>query len=198
MKNYNYFKLVLKNLLLMMNGRGYTVSSLQKKMTEEYIQTLYNEPNFELTIKSKLPTRKKTIVKFLVHDKPTPKSLKTSLKDYTVQEYNDTFDHKLVVIFQKPISPNMKKLNKYIQLFCYNDFLVDKASHVLVPKHEMLTAEQGNEIVEQYNLSTKWHIPLLLKTDPMARYYDAQRGDIVKITKKSRTAGIYVSYRIVF
>ena len=75
--------------------------------------------------------------------------------------------------------------------------IIDKVNHVLVPKHTLINIDDHQEILDKYDLDTKYKLPVILKTDPIAKYYAAQRGDIFKIERNSITSGKYILYRCV-
>ncbi len=73
-------------------------------------------------------------------------------------------------------------------------FKADK--HILIPKHSKLSDAQKEKLLEKYNISLK-ELPRILKTDPAIISLGAKQGDIIKITRKSQTAGEAVFYRVV-
>jgi DNA-directed RNA polymerase subunit H len=56
--------------------------------------------------------------------------------------------------------------------------------------------EEVEALLQEYNI-TKGQLPKILVTDPVLKKINATRGDVVKITRKSRTAGKSVFYRVV-
>lgn len=68
--------------------------------------------------------------------------------------------------------------------------------HELVPKHELLTPEEKMKILMEYRVQP-YHLPRIRAADPAAKAIGARPGDIVRIIRKSPTAGKYVSYRYV-
>lgn len=68
--------------------------------------------------------------------------------------------------------------------------------HVLVPKHEMASEKEKNEILEKYNISLK-QLPKISRKDPAIAHLNAESGEVIKITRKSPTSGSSTFYRVV-
>lgn len=136
---------------------------------------------------------------------------KDKKKRYPIELY-------IVVVADKLTALNMKSINialndlklnieeKYgenderpkpvIQCFELAEVMSNITKHVLVPKHEIIDDEAViNTLVEKYNIKTKTNFPLILKTDPIARYYGIKPGSLVKVTRVSPSAGEYTIYR---
>jgi len=66
--------------------------------------------------------------------------------------------------------------------------------HELVPEHIILKEEEKNELLEKYKIKPK-NLPKILTTDPVVKALNAKEGDILKIIRKSKTAGTSAYYR---
>ncbi|MHA1973395.1 MAG: DNA-directed RNA polymerase subunit H [Candidatus Hodarchaeales archaeon] len=68
--------------------------------------------------------------------------------------------------------------------------------HYLVPVHEFATEEELKELEEKYSIF-KYQLPKISVEDPAAQLLGAKIGDVLKIKRKSPTAGEFVVYRAV-
>jgi DNA-directed RNA polymerase subunit H len=68
--------------------------------------------------------------------------------------------------------------------------------HVLVPKHEILSEEEAKEVLSRYRV-TPDKLPYILSSDPVVKALGAKPGQLLRITRKSPTAGESVYYRVV-
>ena len=73
---------------------------------------------------------------------------------------------------------------------------VDILQHDLVPEHTILSEEEAQKVFEEQDVRPD-QVPKILPDDPVVKAIDAKVGDLIKITRKSMTSGIFVSYRIV-
>ena len=69
-------------------------------------------------------------------------------------------------------------------------------NHSAVPKHEILSDDEIEEIFKDvdYDIS---QLPKLRVNDAVSKAIGAKEGQVLKITRKSETAGVFVTYRLV-
>jgi len=72
----------------------------------------------------------------------------------------------------------------------------DVTKHIFVPKHTKLTDEEKQKVLEQYNISLS-QLPKISKADPAIKSFEAVKGDLIKIERKSPTIGKSIFYRVV-
>ena len=85
---------------------------------------------------------------------------------------------------------------KNIHVFDINSLCFDIMEHVSVPKHVCIRNNNvKNEIFEKTN-TTSEKLPVILRTDPVAKLLRMAPGDICEITRKSERCGKYKFYRI--
>lgn len=68
--------------------------------------------------------------------------------------------------------------------------------HEMVPRHEILTPQEKKEVLERFNVD-KEQLPKVLDSDPVVKETGAKIGDVMRIIRKSQTAGESVYYRVV-
>ncbi|KAG5507615.1 hypothetical protein JKF63_06564 [Porcisia hertigi] len=109
------------------------------------------------------------------------------------------------VVFVTPSKPNpivRKTIDTYnrgeqdlrFELFEEDELSVNITHHKLVPKHTPLSDEEIKDVLHAHALELH-QLPRILSTDPVARYYGLKRGQVVRIERKSMSAGLYVTYR---
>ncbi|HLD07091.1 MAG TPA: DNA-directed RNA polymerase subunit H [Candidatus Nanoarchaeia archaeon] len=68
--------------------------------------------------------------------------------------------------------------------------------HILVPKHSKLGEAEKKKLLETYVVSYR-DLPHIRSTDPAIASLEVKEGDIIKINRKSPTAGESVFFRSV-
>jgi DNA-directed RNA polymerase subunit H len=72
----------------------------------------------------------------------------------------------------------------------------DIFEHKLVPKHEILTEKEKSQILTRYKIQP-YQMPQIKSNDPAVKAIGARPGDMLKIIRKSTTAGEHVAFRYV-
>jgi DNA-directed RNA polymerase subunit H (RpoH/RPB5) len=124
------------------------------------------------------------------------KNPKFSVKD--IQCYiglmNELGIYHAVIIYKDNITSFTKKVvlqsqEMEFELFSMADMQYNISKHILQPKFEKLSKEDVCEFKKKYGIK----FPVLRKDDPISRFYNYKRGDIIRVRRKNNT----ITYRIV-
>ena len=70
----------------------------------------------------------------------------------------------------------------------------DISKHILVPEHSKISDKEKNDLLEKYHITLK-ELPKISKKDPAIAHLNVKEGDVIKIIRKSPTAGESIFYR---
>jgi len=73
---------------------------------------------------------------------------------------------------------------------------IDVTKHKLVPEHIPLSDTEAKDVLKKYKVNQD-NLPNILVTDPCVKMLDAKPGQIIKIIRRSQTAGMFTTYRVV-
>jgi len=68
--------------------------------------------------------------------------------------------------------------------------------HILLPKHSKVSEKEKKELLEKYNITIK-ELPKIYNNDAAIKNTGFEAGDVIKIARKSPTAGQSMYYRVV-
>ncbi|QSZ66851.1 DNA-directed RNA polymerase subunit H [Methanofollis aquaemaris] len=68
--------------------------------------------------------------------------------------------------------------------------------HEMVPDHQIMSEGEVAELLSRYQIALE-QLPRIYGDDPAVKSIGATTGDVIKIVRKSQTAGLAESYRYV-
>jgi len=117
--------------------------------------------------------------------------LNIKLLEIYLQILSDENVKNCVIVYRDVITSKVKNsinlFSRPIELFNENELKFNITKHRLVPKHILLSDQEKNMLKEINKF------PLILKIDPISKYYNFKRGQVIKIIRKDK----YVTYRLV-
>ncbi len=85
---------------------------------------------------------------------------------------------------------------KNVELLPKSFPVFDIFEHGLVPFHEILSEKEKNQLLAQFKVKP-YQMPQVRSGDPAVKVIGAKPGDVLKITRRSTTAGEHITYRYV-
>lgn len=176
-------------ILEMLADRGVTIGTTSGEITD-FLKSQKNKSTFKIELNTEYD--------IIYHISP-----KINIKDLKEIFSKDIEENKLLtflVLLNKPNGNDIIKINKVFgdeyQLFTLSELQFNITKHVLVPKHEIIrNTDEVRKIFDEHSIQHGTQLPLILKTDPVAKWLYAKPGDLIRITRPSQTSGTYFSYR---
>lgn len=189
-----------KTCLEMLNDRGYLIGQDDlEESKDQFIQKFSEEPKRDdltlLAPKQEDPTDQ-MFVFYPNEDKVGVKTIKTFAERMKTEGVS-----RALMVVQANLTPFAKQclsemVPKYhIEVFQELELMINITRHVLVPQHEVLDPTEKKTLLDRYKVRDS-QLPRIQLSDPVARYYGMQRGQVVRIIRPSETAGRYVTYRL--
>ncbi|KAK9716376.1 hypothetical protein RND81_06G229000 [Saponaria officinalis] len=182
---------VYTTVMEMLNDRGYLVSDLT--MTKEHFIESYDD-NFSshFCVTKRADDTDQILVLFTA-----------VLSTQTVRETKSQMEregvHTVIFVVRRHMTSIARTMCEssakvHFEIFMETELLFNVTKHKMVPKHQLLTEDEKKSLLLKYTL-TESEIPRIQVTDPIAKYYGLRRGQVLKIARRSESAGKYITYR---
>jgi len=192
-----------KTVIDLMEDRGVDMDKFKEYTINEVELMVTNMSKANKDISPVDMTLENGIIKYIL----TPKIRVTNLMSLTDQ-ITDEYKEGDTVIF---ILRDKITSEESIEEFFYNIYLSKKifvqyfhldtltfnvTKHSLVPRHEILTKDESEQLVKSLHITHIKKLPKISSSDPIAKYYGLKRGQVFRITRPSETSGISYYYRL--
>lgn len=99
----------------------------------------------------------------------------------------------IIIIYKQKITPSTKKIITHsefeVELFEEDEISFDITKHKYYYPHIKVDDNTKNELLKKYGNS----LPIITRTDPVVKFFNFKKGDILKILRKDNN----IFYRVV-
>lgn len=190
---------IRKNVLKMLEDRGYTVSLKEMSESFETFKNRVTNRSDLVILCQKSKSEEYIFVEFF--DRQDKKIGVQQINEFGLRISNQNIKNGIMILsggittLCKNAIQDLALAGVNIETFDEKELIVNITEHELVPKHTILSQEEKNSLLAKYKLKEN-QLPKILLSDPISKYLGLRRAQVVKIIRPSETAGRYVTFRI--
>lgn len=137
---------------------------------------------------------RRIVVFYATVQKKTSKQIPITAIELFVERITQYTCYEAILIVDYPISSaGSKRLNTVTsvrwQVFKDSDLTYNPTTHVDVPEHELLTAEEAEAKIREMKTHPT-HVPLIKISDPIVRYFNWPVGGLIRIHRNDYSVSI--------
>jgi DNA-directed RNA polymerase subunit H len=191
-----------KIILNQAERRGYNIDNYKNFSINE-IMILYSNKQLDMLLTHN-ESGKKIYYKYHLITKIRPAHVYDYVEDlFNVEEIIDNTDD-LVIIGKDKLTDNLrnliditfKKEKFYVNILNLNDFQYNILDNNLVPPHRVLTQNEKDDVMREYNILEESQFPNISRFDPVAVIVGVRPGEVVEIIRSSPTSLTTKYYRL--
>lgn len=115
--------------------------------------------------------------------------------------FETEFDMYILVLKEKNPTGIKAVVDDYgfkVQVFDIKELQFNISKHHYVPRHRLIQSEEeiNNILNNKLVINSRSKLPVILRTDPMAKFLNALPGSLIEITRFSPSSGEHLFYRI--
>ena len=190
------------NLLDMLKTQDYDVSAYENIGINE-VNTLLTSKQLDMQLK-KTDKDKKIYVKYHLAKALRSTNIQEYIEElFTIDEVLTKDDDLMIIIKDEPNETLIKSISAiwdteqiYVTILAINRLQFNILNHNLVPKHRVLSDEEGDEIKKKYNIMDNSQMPDISRHSPVAQIIGLRPDKICEIIRSSKTGITSKFYRI--
>ena len=198
-----YNNVVGKNGLL--EKRNFKVPSELKKVSLIDLEKYNKEPFYSIDV---VNDSRKIYVIFVDDITLFKTKKKLNENNKNIEKIENKKNTDLVIIYTnnlKSINYNYTLSKGYMDNYNFNNYhvinykllYINITNHIFVPKHEIISENEKNELIDKYYLKDLTDLSCISFQDPQVIFIGGKINDVIKITRISDTAETSLIYKLV-
>ncbi len=202
-----------RNIILkILKSRGFNVDDWSDFSVTE-VQAMFNSKELDMLLENPT-TKKKVYVKYHLSGTKGGTSMSRLGTSHIYDYVDDLFDIEdvltsnddLIIISKDKTNQTIKDLieqlfikdKKFVNIYNFHDYLFNVLEHEMQPKFRILSEEEKQKIMKQYNITKDKEFPDISRFDPVSQAMGVRPGEVMEITRSSPTAVKSLYFRICY